>query len=352
MGPRSVIMHASMFNRGCLFIAISQLSHAVGRGSWSPRGQRPLPLRIPTATAELAAFLICLNAGRLHAQQDLSRRRKPPDDGLRDLSDSTRDWMSIMKAKDVMTRNVISIAPDASVFEALRLMLQHKISGLPVVDRAGSVVGIVTEGDFLRRAETGTERKRPRWLELIVGPGRLAGDYVRSHARRVDEVMTDSVETVTEDAQLGDIVALMERHRIKRVPVVRDGQVVGIVSRANLLRALASVAAEIPPGPQSDEAIHEGVLSELDRQSWGPRNSIDVIVRNGVVELWGTVIDARLRDAARVAAETVPGVKAVKSHIVWVEPVSAMAFGDPDDQPTADAPTAPTDKQPQPTVSA
>jgi CBS domain-containing protein len=260
--------------------------------------------------------------------------------------------MSVMKAKDVMTRNVISIAPDASVFEALRLMLQHKISGLPVVDRAGSVVGIVTEGDFLRRAETGTERKRPRWLEFIVGPGRLAGDYIRSHARRVDEVMTYNVETVTQDAQLGDIVALMERHRIKRVPVVRDGQVVGIVSRANLLRALASIAAEIPPGPQSDEAIHEGVLAELDRQSWGPRSSIDVIVRNGVVELWGTVIDSRLRDAARVAAETVPGVKAVKSHIVWVEPVSAMAFGDPDDEPSTDAPTVPTARQPQSTASA
>jgi CBS domain-containing protein len=253
--------------------------------------------------------------------------------------DSTRNRMSIMNAKDVMTRNVISIAPDASVFEALRLMLQHNVSGLPVVDRAGSVVGIVTEGDFLRRAETGTERRRPRWLEFIVGPGRLARDYVRSHARRVVEVMTYDVETVTEDAPLGDIVALMEGHRIKRVPVVRDGQVVGIVSRANLLRALASVAAEIPPGPQSDDVIHEGVLAELDRQSWGPRNSIDVIVRNGVVELWGTVIDSRLRDAA----ETVPGVKAVKSHIVWVEPVSAMAFGDPDDDPSAEA--ASSDRQ-------
>jgi CBS domain-containing protein len=266
--------------------------------------------------------------------------------------DSTRDWMSIMKAKDVMTRNVISIAPDASVFEALRLMLQHRISGLPVVDRARSVVGIVTEGDFLRRAETGTERRRPRWLEFLVGPGRLASDYVRSHARRVDEVMTYNVETVAEDAQLRDIVALMERHRIKRVPVVRDGQVVGIVSRANLLRALAGVAAEIPPGPQSDEAIRDGVFAELNRQSWGSRNLIDVIVRNGVVELWGTVIDERLRDAARVAAETVPGVKAVKSHIVWIEPMSAMAFSDPDDEPSADAATAETTRQPQPTVSA
>jgi CBS domain-containing protein len=260
--------------------------------------------------------------------------------------------MSVMKAKDVMTRNVISIAPDASVFEALRLMLHHQISGLPVIDRAGSVVGIVTEGDFLRRAEIGTERKRPRWLEFLVGPGRLARDYVRSHARRVDEVMTYDVETATEDAQLGDIVALMERHRIKRVPVVRDGRVVGIVSRANLLRALAGVAAEIRPGPQSDEAIRDGVLAELNRQSWGPRNSIDVIVRNGVVELWGTVIEASGRDAARVAAETVPGVKAVRSHIVWIEPMSAMAFDDPDDEPSAETATAETTRQSQPTVSA
>jgi CBS domain-containing protein len=266
--------------------------------------------------------------------------------------DCPPDWMIIMKAKDVMTRNVISVAPDASVFEALRLMLQHKISGLPVVDCAGGVVGMVTEGDFLRRAETGTERKRPRWLEFLVGPGRLASDYVRSHARRVDEVMTYEVETVTEDAQLDDIVALMERHRIKRVPVVRDGQVVGIVSRANLLRAFAGIAAEIPAGPQSDEAIREGVLAELGRQSWGPGHSIDVIVRNGVVELWGTVIEARFRDAARVAAETVPGVKAVKSHIVWIEPMSGMTFGDPDEEPDADAAMAARAERLQPAASA
>ena len=262
--------------------------------------------------------------------------------------------MSIMKARDVMTRNVITIAPDASVLEALRLMLQYKISGLPVVDASGSVLGIVTEGDFLRRAETGTERKRPRWLELLVGSGPLARDYIRSHARRVHEVMTHDAETVTEEAQLGDIVTLMEKYRIKRVPVVRDGRVVGIVSRANLLRALAGVAAEIPPGPQSDEAIREGVLAELDRQSWGPRNLIDVMVRNRVVELWGTVVEPDQRNAARVAAETVPGVKAVKSHIVWIEPMSGMAFSDPDDEPSADAPYAPSTEpsQARPAVDA
>src|SRR5215475_4213427 len=142
--------------------------------------------------------------------------------------------MSIMKAKDVMTRNVISIASDASVLEALRLMLQHQISGLPVVDRAGRVAGMVTEGDFLRRAETGTQRRRPRWLEFLVGPGRLASEYVHTSGRRVDDVMTSEVHSVAEDAALDDIVRLMERYQIKRVPVLRGDKLVGMVTRQNL----------------------------------------------------------------------------------------------------------------------
>jgi CBS domain-containing protein len=239
-----------------------------------------------------------------------------------------------MKAKDVMTRRVITVAVDASIREALQLMLQHNISGLPVIDKTGNLAGIVTEGDFLRRSEIGTERKRSHWLEFLLGPGRLAADYAHSHARRVNEVMTLDVQTITEDAPLDEIVALMESHRIKRVPVVRGNELVGIVSRANLLRALAGVAAEISAGPKTDETIREQVLAELDRQPWASRHLIDAIVRNGVVELWGVVVDARQRDGARVAAETVPGVKAVKSHIVWVEPMSGMAFSDPeDDQP-------------------
>jgi CBS domain-containing protein len=242
-----------------------------------------------------------------------------------------------MKAKDVMTPSVITIAPDASILEAVRLMLQHKISGLPVVDKNGTLTGIVTEGDFLRRAETGTERKRSRWLEFLVGPGRIANDYVHSHACKVEEVMTCDVRTIAEDAPLDDIVALMERYRIKRLPVMRGGELVGIVSRANLLHALAGLAREIAPGPKSDETIRDGVLAELDRQTWAPRHLIDVVVRNGMVELWGTVLDPAQRDAARVAAETVPGVKAVKCHIVWVEPMSGMAFPDPEDALESDA---------------
>jgi CBS domain-containing protein len=243
-----------------------------------------------------------------------------------------RKRRSSMKAKDVMTEHVITVAPDASIVEALQLMLQNKISGLPVVDKGGNLVGIVTEGDFLRRSETGTERRRSRWVEFILGPGAIAKDYVHSHARRVEEVMTPDVETVDEDVGLEDVVALMERRRVKRVPVMRGTKLVGIVSRANLLHALATLAGEIKPGAKGDETIRAAVLAELDRQSWAPRHMIDVVVRNGVVELWGTVIDPDQRDAARVVAETVPGAKAVKCHIVWVEPMSGMAFSDPSEE--------------------
>jgi CBS domain-containing protein len=243
-----------------------------------------------------------------------------------------RKRRSSMKAKNVMTEHVITVAPHASIVEALQAMLQNKISGLPVVDKGGNLVGIVTEGDFLRRSETGTDRRRPRWVEFILGPGTIAKDYVHSHARRIDEVMTAEVETVSEDTDLDDVVALMEKRRVKRVPVMRGTKLVGIVSRANLLHALATLSREVKPGEKSDETIRAAVLAELDRQSWAPRHMIDVVVRNGVVELWGTVIDPDQRVAARVAAETVPGVKVVKCHIVWVEPMSGMAFSDPSDE--------------------
>jgi CBS domain-containing protein len=237
-----------------------------------------------------------------------------------------------MRAKDVMTRHAISIAPHALIVAAVRMMLQHNISGLPVVDEKRNLIRIVTEGDFLRRAETGTERQRSRWLEFLLGPGPLADDYVRSHGRRVDEVMTADVHAVTEDAPLDEIVALMEKHRVKRIPVVRGGELVGIVSRADLLHALAGVASEIASGGETDDALRERVIAELDGQPWAPRHLINVMVRNGVVELWGSVFDARQRQAARVAAENVGGVKSVNSHIMLIEPMSGMAIPDPDDE--------------------
>jgi CBS domain-containing protein len=238
-----------------------------------------------------------------------------------------------MKAKDVMTRNVVSIEPGATVLQAVRLMIQRKISGLPVVDAAGNLVGIVTEGDFLRRAETSTERKRPRWLEFIVGPGRMADDYVRSHGRKVEEVMTPDPQTVAEDTPLDEIVRLMEKRQIKRLPVVSGNRLVGIVSRANLLHALASLAPVAPAPSAGDADIRERLMAELDRQKWAPVGALNVVVRDGAVELWGTITDERERQALIVAAENIPGVKAVRDHLAWVDPHSGMVLYPPGDEP-------------------
>ena len=231
-----------------------------------------------------------------------------------------------MKAKDVMTSPVVSVEPDASVLQAVRIMLQRRMSGLPVVDREGRLIGIVTEGDFLRRAETGTQRRRARWLEFLLGPGRLADEYTQSHGRKVSEIMTRDPQTVTEDTPLEDVVRLMEKKQIKRVPVVRGQHVVGIVSRANLLHALAAVSREAKPAEQSDEAIRAALLAELSRQPWAPVALVNPVVRNGVVELWGTITDERERPALVVAAENVPGVKAVRDHLAWVDATSGMVI--------------------------
>ena len=232
-----------------------------------------------------------------------------------------------MKVRDVMTRKVLSIEPNADVLQAVRSMLENKISGLPVVDADGNLVGIVTEGDFLRRSETTTERRRPRWLEILVGPGRLADEYVHTHARKVGDVMTTEPHTVTEDTPLEGVVQLMEKHRIKRLPVVRGKLLIGIISRANLLRALASLAPTVPEMSETDETIRATLLAELERQKWAPVAFLNVIVRGGVVELWGTITDERERQALIVAAQNVQGVKDVRDHLVWVEPTSGVVIG-------------------------
>lgn len=235
-----------------------------------------------------------------------------------------------MRVSDVMTRNVVSIRSDDTILKAARLMLQNRISGLPVVDAEGGLIGMVTEGDFLRRAEINTARRRPKWIEFLLGPGRLADEFTRASGRRVQEVMTQGPVTVAEDASLATAVELMERNRIKRLPVVRDGKIAGIISRANLVRALVSLpqASEAPAG--GDAAIRDQVLAAFVAQPWAPR--IDVTVKDGIVDLWGTITDDRERKACVIVAENVGGVRQVRDHIVWVEPMSGMAFPSPEDE--------------------
>ena len=239
-----------------------------------------------------------------------------------------------MNAADVMTRAVISVGPDTAVADAIRLMLDRQISGLPVVGEDGKLVGILTEGDLLRRSETGTERQRPRWLETLMGPGRMAGEYVKTHGRKVAEIMTRDVISVTGDTPLDEVVRLMERRHIKRVPVIEGDALVGILSRLDLLRALSQVLGAKPAPPAGDEDIRRHILAELAKAAWAPREGVEITVTNGVVGLNGVILDETERAALRVVAENVSGVKAVEDHLVWVEPVSGTVLEAPNQEPT------------------
>lgn len=232
-----------------------------------------------------------------------------------------------MLAKDVMTTTVLTVGPDTPVMEAVRLMLQNRVSGLPVVDAAGAICGIVSEGDLLRRRETDTQHQRPRWIEFLVGPGKLADEYVRQSGRLVSEVMSQPVETIDETASLSDVVSKMESRKIKRLPVLSGGKLVGIISRANVLKAL--VHEMHPQAVGNDQDIQNNLIAELKRQPWAPVGAITVSVRDGVVQLNGTILDERQRNAVRVAAENIPGVKKVEDHLVWIDAMSGMAIEPP-----------------------
>ena len=229
-----------------------------------------------------------------------------------------------MQAEAIMSKPVVGIDPSASIAEAAGLMLSKKISGFPVIRHDGTLVGIISEGDFLRRGELDTQRKRSRWLEFLVSPGRAADEYVQANGRRVEEVMTADVVTVAPDATLSEIVELMTRHCVKRIPVVDNGKVVGIVTRSDLLRALLAVAPAPPPMSTDDVQIRDAILAELAKQKWVGKDMIDVTVDKGMVELSGAIFDERERQAAIVAAENVAGVRAVRDRLVCADPFSVV----------------------------
>ncbi|WP_374378416.1 CBS domain-containing protein [Dongia sp.] len=225
-----------------------------------------------------------------------------------------------MLAIDVMTPAVVTATPDTTIPELCRLMLQSRISALPVLDSAGKIVGIITEGDLLRRVESGTDKKRAAWVELFVSNSQLAAEYVKAHGRRAKDIMSTHIVAVNESTPLREIADLFERHSIKRVPVVRENRLVGMVSRANLLQALVAMieAKGEPAAPKDDAAIRAVLVKEFSDKSWRPSN---VIVRQGIAHLWGEITSDEERAAMRVAAENTPGVKGVKDHtnypVVW-----------------------------------
>lgn len=219
-----------------------------------------------------------------------------------------------MNAADIMVKDVVTVGPDAPVMDIAALMLERHISGLPVVDGDGRVLGIVSEGDLIRRPEIETDRVKLGWLRLLVSDEARARDFVKHHGRTAREVMTQPALSVAVDTPLAEVVRLMERHRVKRLPVVERGKLAGLVTRTDLLRAL--VSRKSPPAAElKDEELRARIDAMLRREDWATSAMVHVRVENGVAQLWGTVESKEQREALLVAVRGVPGVKDVQPHL-------------------------------------
>jgi CBS domain-containing protein len=233
-----------------------------------------------------------------------------------------------MRAMDVMTTDVITVDPETTVQSLATLLAERGISGAPVVDSDGRLVGVISEGDLLHRAEIGTARRhrvrrRSWWLDHFASD--LAREYVKSHGRTVKEIMTRDVVTVTEDTDLAEVAALLEAKRIKRVPVMREGKIVGIISRANSVPLGATKGTPPREGEGDDRSIRASLLAELGREEWARVWPEDIIVRDGIVHFWISEDEpSEKRQALRVAAETITGVRGVEEHVVPAPVVPAF----------------------------
>lgn len=218
-----------------------------------------------------------------------------------------------MKARDVMTTAVHTVGPDASVTDIAQLLLDRRISGVPVVDAAGHVLGVVSEGDLMRRPESGTIARRSWWLALVASNDELARDYVKTHGTKARDVMSRPAVTIDAGAELAAVAALLEKRRIKRLPVLQDGKLVGIVTRSNLLHGLIAHRAGSPA--KSDADIRKQIENELEGEAWANLRTTNVVVMDGVAHLWSMVGSESERHALIVAAERIPGVQRVEEHI-------------------------------------
>ncbi len=219
-----------------------------------------------------------------------------------------------MLARDVMTTNVITVTPDTPVEEIARTLVTWRISGVPVVEADGGIVGIVSEGDLMRRTESGTEPYASWWLAGFFNPESADARYKKSKGKVAREVMTTDVTTVDDETKVAKIAELLERREIKRVPVTRDGKLVGIVSRANLLHGLVTTAPAEAVMPD-DQAIRTSILKTLHSRGGTNDMLVNVTVSEGVVHLWGTVASEREKQAIRAAAEEASGVSGVEDHL-------------------------------------
>ena len=219
-----------------------------------------------------------------------------------------------MKAKDIMTTKVVAVGPEMPVSAVAAMLLERRISAVPVIDEDRRILGIVSEGDLMRRGEA--EPRRSWWLTVFGEAEEMAREFVKTHGLRAKDVMTRDVVSVTEETPVSDIAAVLEMRGFKRVPVVRDGRLVGIVSRADLLRWLAVHGVKpMAPEDRDDGAIRTQLLAKLEREPWADTHLLSVMVDHSIVHLWGFVRSETERRAMLVAAETIPGVRRVEDHL-------------------------------------
>ena len=230
-----------------------------------------------------------------------------------------------MNVAALMSTNIVSVLPSTTLADAVRIMIANRVSGLPVLESDGRLVGMITEGDLLRRTELESEGKQPSWLKLFLMPSRVAADYVATHGRHVSEVMTPNPISISPATDLAEVARLMLHKHVKRLPVLEAGRLVGIISRSDVLRALARKLVEVPE-ERTDEEIGTYIKNEIAHAKWAPISSIKVEVKEKVVNLEGTIFSDEERQAVIVIAENAPGVKEVQDHLIFVDPSSGMSF--------------------------
>lgn len=221
-----------------------------------------------------------------------------------------------MFAKDIMTTQVVSVDPDKPISEIAKLLIERRISAVPVVDKDNKLLGMVSEGDLVHRVRGDHELPRSWWLSLVGDPNDVPQEYIRSHGKAAKDVMTKDVVTATEQDSISEISELLETKKIKRVPIIKNDELVGIVSRANIIQALvAQDEKNMPKVVTSDQEIREILLKELGNHAWVSNATFNVVVGDGIVRYWGFVVSEDARKALLLAANNVPGVKGIEDNL-------------------------------------
>lgn len=228
-----------------------------------------------------------------------------------------------MQARDVMTKDVVTVGPETTVGDIAALLVTHRIGAVPVVADDRRLLGIVSQTDLVHRSETGTEKRRKWWLEAFADPDAKAREYVKSHGQKAQDVMTRVVVSVSETASLAEVADTLDTHRVRQVPVVASGRLVGMVSRADMVRALAEVSITAPAARPEGGALQKAIWDQIKAQPWLKTSYVNLAVKDGVVDLWGAVDSEDQRRALRVLVEGVPGVTKVEDNVTLMPKVVA-----------------------------